>query len=73
MLEDVLYEVLPVIGFALSASSILILVVMRKAAGAFRFTLWFASIDLCTGLATVYAGFYGIVATVYGTTGEVRI
>ncbi|KAK5967198.1 hypothetical protein GCK32_000211 [Trichostrongylus colubriformis] len=70
MLEDVLYEILPVVGFALSASSIFILVVMRKAVGVFRFTLWFGAIDLIAGLATVYAGFYGIVATVYGRTGE---
>ncbi|XGW28637.1 hypothetical protein V3C99_008426 [Haemonchus contortus] len=71
MLEDVLYEILPVVGFALSASSILILVVMRKATGAFQFTIWFGSIDLIAGLATIYAGFYGIVTTVYGKTGEV--
>ncbi|KAK6039337.1 hypothetical protein COOONC_23158 [Cooperia oncophora] len=72
MLEDVLYEILPVVGFALSASSILVLIVMRKAAGAFRFTVWFAAIDLSAGLATIYAGFYGVALTVFGKTGEVR-
>lgn len=44
MLEDVLYEVLPVIGFAICASSVLVLVVMRRAADAFQFTVWFAAI-----------------------------
>lgn len=71
MLEDVLYEVLPVIGFAICASSVLVLVVMRRAADAFQFTVWFAAIDLLTGLATLYAGFYGIFSTIYGRTGEV--
>ncbi|RCN24754.1 hypothetical protein ANCCAN_29543 [Ancylostoma caninum] len=42
MLEDLLYELLPVLGFAMSASSLLIIVVMRKSCGAFRFTVWFA-------------------------------
>ncbi|WKY05862.1 hypothetical protein Q1695_006236 [Nippostrongylus brasiliensis] len=70
MLEDVLYEILPVIGFALVASSVFVIIVMRKAVGAFRFTVWFATIDLAAGIATIYAGFYGIISTVYGKTGE---
>ncbi|EYB88056.1 hypothetical protein Y032_0253g272 [Ancylostoma ceylanicum] len=72
MLEDLLYELLPVLGFALCASSLLIIVVMRKSSGAFRFSVWFAINDLVTGLATVYAGFYGVVSTVYGNTGDMQ-
>ncbi|KAJ1366520.1 hypothetical protein KIN20_027197 [Parelaphostrongylus tenuis] len=41
---------------------------MRKCTGAFRFVIWFALIDLLTGLATIYGGFYGIVSTFYGKT-----
>lgn len=29
--------------------------------------------DLLTGLATLYAGFYGIFSTIYGRTGEVSV
>ncbi|CAJ0601737.1 unnamed protein product [Cylicocyclus nassatus] len=70
MLEDLLYDLLPVLGFVLFGSSILILVVMRKSTGAFRFTVWFAVNDLLVGLATIYAGFYGVVLTIYGKSGE---
>uniref|UniRef100_A0A1I7XDN5 G_PROTEIN_RECEP_F1_2 domain-containing protein n=1 Tax=Heterorhabditis bacteriophora TaxID=37862 RepID=A0A1I7XDN5_HETBA len=71
MLEDFLYEIIPVIGFAMCASSSFILIVMRKATCAFQTMQYFAVVDLIAGMATIYSGFHGVVITIYGNTGEI--
>ncbi|KAE9418865.1 hypothetical protein Angca_001629 [Angiostrongylus cantonensis] len=71
MSEEILCDVLPVIGFAACASSCLVMVVMRKSTSALRFIIWFSLIDLLAGSATIYGGFYEIVSTFYGKTRDV--
>ncbi|CCD62049.1 G-protein coupled receptors family 1 profile domain-containing protein [Caenorhabditis elegans] len=71
MLEDLLYEVLPVIGFAIIASSVLIIIVMRKETkNSLIFCLCFAISDLLSGIGTLIDGFYGVIVTIYGNTVE---
>ncbi|PIC34021.1 hypothetical protein B9Z55_013797 [Caenorhabditis nigoni] len=72
MLEDLLYEVLPVVGFAMIACTAFVMIVMRKnTKDALIFCLFFAVSDLLSGIGTLIDGFYGVMVTIYGTTVEV--
>uniref|UniRef100_A0A8R1DFU8 Uncharacterized protein n=1 Tax=Caenorhabditis japonica TaxID=281687 RepID=A0A8R1DFU8_CAEJA len=69
MLEDLLYEVLPVVGFAMIASTVFVILVMRKCTkDTLIFCLFFAVADLLAGIGTIIDGFYGVIATIYGNT-----
>ncbi|CAO4373795.1 unnamed protein product [Caenorhabditis nigoni] len=71
MLEDLLYEVLPVVGFAMIACTAFVMIVMRKnTKDALIFCLFFAVSDLLSGIGTLIDGFYGVMVTIYGTTVE---
>ncbi|CAJ0571493.1 unnamed protein product, partial [Mesorhabditis spiculigera] len=52
------------------ASSIFVLVVMKGSKDAFKFIQFLAVIDLLSGLTMVYAGFHGVIRTIYGAAGE---
>ncbi|KAK0400157.1 hypothetical protein QR680_003381 [Steinernema hermaphroditum] len=67
VVPDVLYELLPIAGFALTASSLFVLVAMHKEKkGAFLFLYGLAVIDMLSGVAMLYAGFFGVLMTTYG-------
>ncbi|CAI2350975.1 unnamed protein product [Caenorhabditis sp. 36 PRJEB53466] len=69
MLEDLLYEILPVIGFAMVASTAFVILVMRKnTTDSLIFCLFFAISDLLSGIGTLIDGFYGVIVTIYGST-----
>ena len=70
MLEDLFYELLPVVGFAVLASSVFVTVIMRMSQGAFKFVLFLAAADIFFGITLIVAGFHGVLTTIYGTTGE---
>ncbi|TMS38730.1 hypothetical protein L596_005387 [Steinernema carpocapsae] len=66
MVPDVLYELLPIAGFALTASSLFVMVAMQKdKKGSFLYLYGLALIDMISGLAMLYAGFYGVLVTTY--------
>uniref|UniRef100_A0A1I7YAY4 G protein-coupled receptor n=1 Tax=Steinernema glaseri TaxID=37863 RepID=A0A1I7YAY4_9BILA len=69
VVPDVLYELLPITGFALTASSLFVLVAMHnEKKGAFMFLYAFAVIDMISGIAMLYAGFFGVFMTTYGAS-----
>uniref|UniRef100_A0A1I7V0H1 G_PROTEIN_RECEP_F1_2 domain-containing protein n=1 Tax=Caenorhabditis tropicalis TaxID=1561998 RepID=A0A1I7V0H1_9PELO len=71
MMEDLLYEILPVIGFAMIACTVLIIIVMRKhTKDSLIFCIFFAVSDLLSGIGTSIDGFYGVMVTIYGSTVE---
>ncbi|CAJ0930866.1 unnamed protein product, partial [Mesorhabditis belari] len=70
MVEDLIYEFLPVIGFGMCASSIFVLIVMRGSKDAFKFLQFFAFVDLISGITMIFAGFHGVIHTIYGAAGE---
>ncbi|CAI5449420.1 unnamed protein product [Caenorhabditis angaria] len=70
MLEDLIYEILPVIGFGIISISIFIIIVMRKCEKSLMFCLFFAISDLLTGIAVIINGFYGVIVTIYGSSIE---
>lgn len=74
MLEDLLYEVLPVVGFAMISVTLFIIMVMRRSTkDSLIFCLFFAISDLLAGIGTLVDGFYGVIVTIYGSTVEVSL
>ncbi|CAD6194820.1 unnamed protein product [Caenorhabditis auriculariae] len=70
MLEDFLYELLPVVGFAMCASSLFILLVMRNSKGPLKFCQFFALVDFICGVAVIFSGFHGVFVMIYGGVAE---
>ncbi|PAV88762.1 hypothetical protein WR25_24310 [Diploscapter pachys] len=71
MFEDFLYELLPVFGFTMCASCIFIILTLKSEKGALKIWLFFAITDLFFGATMIYAGFYGVLFTIYGNSNEV--
>ncbi|CAI4227750.1 unnamed protein product [Auanema sp. JU1783] len=73
MIEDVLNQILPVVGFSSLVSSIFIALVLFKGKTTFRFLLFLAILDILQGASTIYAGLYGVFISIYGEKGEKTI
>ncbi|GMT25988.1 hypothetical protein PFISCL1PPCAC_17285, partial [Pristionchus fissidentatus] len=70
MLEDVLYEILPVVGFATLLSAVFVLAIMWKVKRNPRIFLFFAVSDVINGVSFVVCGFYGVFVTLSGSGNE---
>ncbi|GMR44627.1 hypothetical protein PMAYCL1PPCAC_14822, partial [Pristionchus mayeri] len=70
MLEDVVYEFVPVIGFAVILSAVFVLFVLWKAKRNPRIFMFFAVSDIINGTAFIVCGFYGIFVTMSGGANE---
>ncbi|GMR49243.1 hypothetical protein PMAYCL1PPCAC_19438, partial [Pristionchus mayeri] len=70
MLEDVLYEILPVVGFAVILSAVFVLFVLWKAKRNPRIFMFFAVSDIINGTAFIVCGFYGVFVTMSGAANE---
>ncbi|GMS96853.1 hypothetical protein PENTCL1PPCAC_19028, partial [Pristionchus entomophagus] len=70
MLEDVLYEILPVVGFASILSAVFVLAILWKVKRNPRIFMFFAVSDVINGVAFVICGFYGVFVTMTGAGNE---
>ncbi|KAF8373260.1 hypothetical protein PRIPAC_79689 [Pristionchus pacificus] len=70
MLEDMLYEMLPVVGLAVILSGAFVLSVLWKAKGNLRLFVFFAVSDIVNGIAFVMCGLHGMFITRTGTGNE---
>ncbi|CAB3409495.1 unnamed protein product [Caenorhabditis bovis] len=70
MLEDLLYEIIPVIGFIICSTSLFTLYICQKINQNLRFCQFFAICDLLCGIAAIYSGFHGVLVTIYGSSLE---
>ncbi|KAF8370707.1 srtx-1 [Pristionchus pacificus] len=66
MMEDAIYEILPVVGFAAILSGAFVLIILWKEKGNPRIFMFFAVSDIINGIALISCGFYGVVVTMTG-------
>ncbi|GMS93868.1 hypothetical protein PENTCL1PPCAC_16043, partial [Pristionchus entomophagus] len=70
MLEDALYQIIPVLGLATILSAILVLAILWKVQGNPRILMIFAVTDVVNGVAFISCGFYGTFVTRSGNENE---